>query len=133
MTLQTSTSTTDKHSWKTKTTLLIAAIGILLCSVVTLTPASKEDFLGLLIGTILGWIPYVVSFFVSTQLNPVSKQSLSGGVFIYLVIDLVVRYEALHRPASSTSGIAVLMVLMASLIIIPAGAGLTYLVLALRK
>jgi hypothetical protein len=118
---------------KNKLAVLIPAIGILLCSVVTLTAASKEDFLELLIGTILGWIPYVVSFFASTQMKPVSKQSLSGGVFIYLVIDLVVRYEALHRPASSTSGIAVFLVLLASVIIIPAGAGLTYLALAIRK
>ena len=117
---------------KNKTAVLIPAIGILLCSAVTLTAASKEDFLELLIGTILGWIPYIVGFVLS-KLNSRWGASLSGGLLVYLVIDLIVRYEALHRPGSSTSGIAVLIVLLASVLIIPAGTGLTYLIVGAWK
>lgn len=90
-------------------------------------------------GTVMGWIPYILTFVASTFVASTQTkssrfgQALNGGLLLYLVIDLVVRYDALHRASSSTAGIAVFLVLLASVIIIPAGAGLTYLVLALRK
>lgn len=119
---------------KNKTVLLISGIGILLCSVVTLTSAPKEYLKDLLVGTIVSWIPYILTFVASTLTKSSRlRQSLSGGLLLYLIIDLLVRYAALHRPSSSTDAIAVVIVLIASVVIIPAGAGLTYLMLALRK
>jgi F0F1-type ATP synthase assembly protein I len=119
---------------KSKTTILIAAIGVLLCSAVTLTSVPKEYFLEMLPGMIMSWIPYAVTVIAATQTKSSKfRQSLNGGLLLYLVIDLVVRYDALHRSTSSTSAIGVLLVIFASVIIIPAGAGLTYLALAFRK
>lgn len=119
---------------KNKTALLISALGILLCSVVTLTSVPKEDVPEMLPAALIGWIPYILTFLVSSQTKASRfRQSLNGGLLLYLIIDLVVRYDALHRATSSTAGIAVFLVLIASVIIIPVGAGLTYLLLALRK
>lgn len=117
-----------------QTTILISAIGILLCSAVTLTSAPLGYVLELVPGTIMSWIPYIVTVFATTETKSSRfRQSLNGGLLVYLVIDLVVRYDALHRASSSTAPIAVLLVVMASVIIIPAGAGLTYLLLGFRK
>src|SRR5206468_1460268 len=55
---------------------------------------------------------------------------IKGGLLLYLLIDLLMRYQAFHKPTSSTDAIAVLIVLMASVIIIPAGAAVTYFVLS---
>ncbi len=59
--------------------------------------------------------------------------SVAGGLTIYLIIDLLVRYKALHNPTSSTDGIAIGMILILSAIIIPVGALITRLFLRLAN
>lgn len=112
-----------------KSLYLLAAIGGALVSLVDLT-ASFDS--GMLITTLLSWIPYVAVAVIQRYFISSNKliNSLKGGLLIYLVIDLFVRYQALHHPSSSPDAIAVMMILIGSVIIIPVGAAITYLLLS---
>lgn len=112
-----------------------AALGILVCSLLTLSAATRDDFFALLIGTLLGWVPYLATAFSPSLFKPPPRlgKAISGGLILYLIIDAVVRYKALHNPSSSTDAVAVMIVLISSVIIIPIGTLITYLLLPNMK
>ena len=115
-----------------KSLYLIAIVGIIFVSFVDLT-ASFDS--GMLIGTLFSWIPYLAVVIIRRSFNSLSKltNSLKGGLLMYLAIDLFVRYQALHHhhPNSSTDAVAVMIILIGSVIIIPVGVGITYLLLSI--
>lgn len=115
-----------------KSLILIAATGIALVTLVGLT-ASLD--VGMLVGTLISWAPYAAVAAIQKYFISSSKliDSLKGGLLVYLAIDLCVRYQALHRPASSTDAIAVLVILIGSVIIIPFGVVITYLLLSVVR
>lgn len=108
-----------------------AAAGILVCSLVTLSAATRDYFVALLIGTLLGWVPYLATAFSPAlfKLPPKYERALPGGLILYLILDTMARYKALHNPSSSTDAVAIVIVLLSSVLIIPAGAFITYLLL----
>lgn len=115
--------------------LVIAAVGLVICSLITLTAASKDTFFELLLGTLLGWVPYLATIFVSRGLK-LSKEliaSVKGGLILYIIIDSLVRYKGLHHPESSTDGIAIMIILILSVIIIPVGTAITYVFVTAKK
>jgi hypothetical protein len=115
---------------RNKSLYFIAVLGILLVSLVDFTASLDSE---MLIGTLLSWIPYLIVAAIHRSFISSRKRinSLKGGLLIYLAIDLFVRYQALHHSGSSTDAIAVGIILISSVIIIPIGFGITYLLLSL--
>lgn len=115
-----------------KSLYLIVAIGIFLVSLVDLTASFDSE---ILVGTLFSWVPYLMVGAIHRSFISSRKHinSLKGGLLIYLAIDLFVRYHALHYPGSSTDAVAVGIILIGSVIIIPIGFGITYLLLSIMN
>lgn len=108
---------------------LAAVLGVVVIS--AMTGFGVEGPLDLLIAVAISSLPYVVTFALARR--PVVparvKRAFAVGLLIYFALDAQTRYAAFFAPASSTAGVAVVLVMIFSVLIIPAGAALTYLVL----
>ncbi|MFN2597063.1 MAG: hypothetical protein ABR563_07750 [Pyrinomonadaceae bacterium] len=113
--------------------MITAATGVLLCSVVTLTGTSHVGFFTRLSAITFSSLPYIIAFALGKRLltSRRLKIATSGGLVIYTVLDLMVRYQAFFNATRSTAGVAVVLLMVASVLIIPAGAAITYLFLLL--
>jgi hypothetical protein len=110
--------------------LLVAIVGVI---AVTGMSGFGADGLGtLLLGIAISVVPYVLTYVVGKLISLARvKRALAGGLAIYLALDVWTRYEVFFVSTSSTAAIAVMLVLIFSVLIIPAGAALTYLLLRL--
>jgi hypothetical protein len=111
--------------------LLVAVLGVVV--ITAITGFGVEGLLDLLIAVAISSLPYVVTFALARR--PVVparvKRAFAVGLAIYFALDVWTRYEVFFVSTSSTAAVGIVIVIIFSVLIIPAGAGLTYLVLRL--
>jgi len=122
-----------------KVLLVIALIGMAMCLLIGYISVLDNDMSkeyayrlsGLIVGILLSWVPYVATVLISKVFNVSTRIAacMASGLILYMLIDGYVQYQMHFRSESSTAGVAIILVLLASVIIVPAGALATYLFL----
>jgi hypothetical protein len=112
-----------------KVLTVVACVGVVVISLIVLDLSNPFSPLGVVMKS----IPYVGVWAVSKLTGHPRRLALSlaGGLATFLVTDAYVSFYAIRRPQSSTDPVAAMVVLLASAVIIPAGALITFLLLRL--
>ena len=81
-----------------------------------------------LIGVVLKSLPYLCTWYMSREYRDRKRLPLylAGGLVGYFLFDAYVSFQAIHRAESSTAPIAALLVMATSVVIVPAGALITF-------
>ena len=110
---------------------LAALAGVVV--ITAMTGFGVDGLPDLLIAVAISALPYVVTYALAGRAAVPARvrRAFAVGLLIYLALDAQTRYVAFFAPTSSTAAIAVVLVMIFSVLIIPAGAALAYLALRL--
>ena len=111
-------------TWETKVLIAVAWISPVLISVIVFDIGNPFS----LIGVVLKALPYLCTWQISREYKDRKRLPLylAVGLVAYFLFDAYVSFEAIYVAKSSTAPIAALMVMATSVVIVPAGALVTF-------